>query len=447
MRAEMEFQGYIQRIAGMLMACLIFTSPLLIAQTLDSLQQQGRLSIETRIVPVDNIIAMQQLELQIEVATDRWFSGGTRIGHFEISDAIVLQREKFAVNSTRVEGGVTWTIQTWSVTIFPQRAGHFRIPAIPLTITVSDEDLQQITGQLSTEPMDFSAIVPEPLQGKPNWVASPVFSVKESFDRKLENFKPGDALIRTVKFSAEDTPAMMLPTLTSLELEGMSVYSKPPVLSDKANRGDYLSERTEVLTYVFEKPGDYQLPEEVFYWWNLQKQALQEIVLPAQMLQVGPGKGTGDVLSEDMSTDAEVTGSKADMAKFVLLALGLILLLYILIKRVVRSGRAIPAKLSEADLQKKFKAACAQENPELAIALLYQYLDHFGGAEFDGEIRPLLQVIDEGQKNQFDALMRAVFSEHAQQQADICLFAKQFRKRLRQHKYHSWLPPLEFKLN
>lgn len=109
---------------------MLLVIPAATAVTLAELQQADKLRIKTWVEPAEGIIARQQLLLQIEMATDKWFSGGTRIGHFEIKNAIVQQREQFALNSTRQEGDKTRTVQQWTLVVYPQRSGSFQIPAI-----------------------------------------------------------------------------------------------------------------------------------------------------------------------------------------------------------------------------------------------------------------------------------------------------------------------------
>lgn len=435
---------------SLLMLC-VSVNPLS-AQTLEALQQAGKLSIQTRVEPKDKIVAMQQIELQIEVATDKWFSGGTRIGRFEIDDAIVLQREKFAVNSTRVEAGTTWAVQTWAITIYPQRAGVFKVPEIPLELSIAGDELEKIQGELRTSPIEFRASVPDKLQDKKSWVASPVFGIKESFNRPLENFKPGDALVRNVKLSAEDIPAMMLPSLNPAEIEGVGIYHKPPELSDKVNRGDYLAERTEILTYVFEESGEYRLPEEIFYWWNLKSQQLEEIALPAHHFTVDDISAKTDTSGPGNEEDALPGAERHDKWLIIALSLSLlIVMLYLFIyMRKQRDKEGARQSLSERELQKAFKRACQRHETEKAIALLYQYLDHFGGNQFEGEIRPLLLDGHQGRdKEVFNEIMGVAFTESSQPVPDIRKFSDQFVAQLKKsgEAGSSWLAPIELKLN
>ena len=188
------------------------------ATTLKELYQADKLRISAWIDPGENIIARQQVKLQIEVATDKWFSGGTRIGIFEIKDAILLQRENFALNSSRNENNASWTVQQWTLVVYPQRGGVFEIPAIPVQLSIAGENLESIVGELHTEPFSFTASLPEPMfQGmleKTSWIVTSRFRINERFDKTYHDLKPGDAIVRSINMSAIDLPAMMLPDIT-----------------------------------------------------------------------------------------------------------------------------------------------------------------------------------------------------------------------------------------
>jgi len=430
--------GYIRAFARHLIGGLIYLVSILMLtpafaqsqelQTLESLQQDGRLSLKIWIEPTDNIVARQQVNLIIEVATDKWFTGGTRIGRFEIVDSIALQREKFAVNSTRVVAGQTWSVQQWALTLYPQRGGDFEIPAIPVTLSIaSDDPLSSIEGDLLTRPLRFTAQLPTALQPISSWVASPKFSVTEQFNRSLESLKPGDALIRTIRMAAEDLPAMMLPKMNMQDISGIGLYRKLPELADKVNRGDYLAERTEVLTYVFESTGDYQLPSEIFYWWDTRSSELREITLPEHRLEV---LGASSAEPVDDST----SGSQRWDWRLLLQGFGMFVVLFglIVVLRRLRTQRNTDdskarTKMSESHLRRAFIRACRKQQGAQAISLLYQYLDRYAGAGFEGSVR--VQLNQESQQvllNKFNEIMSMEFNDDAQVDLDMGVFAKQY---------------------
>jgi len=422
-------------------------------QTLEELISSDKLRIKSWIDPSDKIIARQQINLYIEIATDKWFSGGTRIGRVEIDDAILLQREQFAVNSTRTEGGKSWTVQMWTLVIYPQRDGAFEIPAIPLRLAIAGEGLKAISGGVFTERLEFTATIPEELKDKANWVVTTQFDVKESFDKSLEGLKPGDALIRTIDMSASDLPAMMLPEYTVETLPGIAIYLKPPEVTDKINRGQYLAGRTEVLTYVFEQSGNYQLPEQVYFWWNLQSQKMEFIELPARTLTIGIADSSG----AEMQLEGQKLSDNIDFSlaiKYLGSALLILLLIWLTVRkldRIFTPARPPHSSLpSEATLRRQLHQACSQNNSEKAVSLFYKLLDNYAGNQFHGSVRQLLGKTNETQlATEFDTIMRSVYAESNGNEIDLKNFSSQFVKQMkilkRSDDFSRWA--VELKLN
>lgn len=441
-------------------ALIVLGSPMLFinmtatATTLEELQQVDKVRINSWVEPQDGIIARQQVKLQIEVATDTRFSGGAKIGHFEIKDAIVLQREKFAVNSTRTDGDKDWTVQQWTLVVYPLRSGSFEIPAIPITLSIAGENLESITGKINTNPLVFSAKQPEALRGKKGWVATTRFDVEDSFDKPIEELKPGDALIRIIHMSADDLPAMMLPKFDAEDISGIAIYQKPPQVSDKVNRGDYFAERIETLTYVLEKPGEYLLPARSYYWWNLESGSLETIELPAKLLRVTSSSHAVDLADEnqdksvqDKSIDGDNLPSKLGVA---LVILGAAWLIWRRLRFYIQATPAKSAELSEKVLQRKFEKACRDNDFEKAMQLLYQWLDTYGGDSFYGSIRRRLHELGQAQTmNEFNKIMRSIYSADDNNEIDLRQFANRLISELKQKGQSSWLRnrDIELKLN
>jgi hypothetical protein len=438
-------------IAMLLGPLLLLVSMTVTATTLVELLQADKVRIKAWLEPAEGIIARQQVNLQIEVATDKWFSGGTRIGHVEIKDAIVLQRERFALNSTRQDGGITWTVQQWTLVVYPRRSGSFEIPAIPLTLSIAGENLEVITGNTTTQPMIFSAELPEALQHRQEWVATTDFEVKDRFDKSLEELKPGDALIRTISMSASNLPAMMLPKAIVADIPGMAVYAKPARLTDKVNRGDYLAERTQQITYVFENPGEFELPEETFHWWNLATQSAEVVILPAQTLVIAslPGQPVGQ---REISKTGLYERLTSNLPLIFLAGLIVVLLFaaWWLARRWFKHHESSTrTQLSNSQLLKQAKKACRENNQQQALNYLYQWLGHYG----TNSGRAISERVDELNNDElrltYDEMMQAIYSRDKSQSTVTCRFIDQLttaiKKKDRPNYTLRWA--VEMKLN
>jgi hypothetical protein len=437
-------------LSGLLMLLLSTT---VFAVTLAELQQADKLRIKTWVEPADGIIARQQLKLQIEVATDKWFSGGTRIGHFEIKDAIVLQRENFALNSTRTEGDKSWTVQQWTVVVYPQRGGSFEIPPIPLTLSIAGDNFDPISGRTHSQALVFSAAQPEAMQGKDGWVATSRFEVSESFNKPLEELRPGDALKRTINISADNLPAMMLPQIPVVDIPGIAVYNKPAQLVDKVNRGDYLAERIQEITYVFERPGEFEMPAQSYHWWNLETRTAELITLPAQSLVVA--SLTGQPIDQTESAQPEISvqseSNPALIYKTVVVVVLLLIVLWLIRQWfATRADKKLPAGMppTASWLLKQAKKASRQHDDEKALSYLYQWMNYDENNQ-DGVISTRVDKLNKPELRQaYNEVMQAIYSKD-KHPADAGRFIEQLvnasSNRGWRHKLFQW--DVKLKLN
>lgn len=306
----------------LLWALLVFNSACNTAWAEDSPVEQllalGRLQIKSSLEPTENIVPNQRVKLTLEVATDTWFTDGTRIGIPEIPGLVILQTEQFASNASETHDGQTWVIQRWTLDVFPQRAGDFTIADLPLRVQVNNGEGGDAAGEVRSPVVQFSVDVPENLATAERWVASPGFTVTQSFDRSLDDLAVGDAFEQQVRFEASDVLAMMLPTYEVERQPGLAAYPAPPVLDNSNNRGQSLATRTTRISYLVEQPGEYRLGAREYLWWNTASGDLELLSLPETRIDVA-----GTPL-------ADGSGSSNDKQRLVLALAGLMAMAFLL---------------------------------------------------------------------------------------------------------------------
>lgn len=223
----------------------------------------------------------EQVILYIEVATPRWFTGGTRIGSVEIPNVIAKQRNQLATNYTERKGGQTWSRQRWEITLYPQASGQFVIPPVAVGVQVSAPDGSKVAGTLYTQPIKFEASMPSGLLSDDSaWFTSTKVSVDQKWTTSNDELKVGDAITRTITINAQDSLSVLLPDLLSNDsTASYQAYPQPNRLDDKQTRGDYQSSRIEESVYVIQQGGEFTLPEHKFQWWNSKSKALETVVI------------------------------------------------------------------------------------------------------------------------------------------------------------------------
>ncbi|MEZ9566075.1 BatD family protein [Vibrio artabrorum] len=229
----------------------------------------------------------EQVILNIEVATPRWLTGGTRIGSIEIPNVIAKQRNQLATNYTERVNGTTWSRQRWEVTLYPMTSGEFVIPTIPVRIQVSAPGGSNVGGTLYTQPIKFEASLPSGLLSDESpWFSATDVDVEQEWQRSNESLKVGDAVTRTVTIKAKDSLSVLLPdVLTNESTQQFQAYPQPNRLDDTQQRGDYRSSRVEETVYVIQQGGEFTLPEFSFQWWDSKNQRLENVVIKSEVFE------------------------------------------------------------------------------------------------------------------------------------------------------------------
>lgn len=374
--------------------------------SLSDLLAEGKLRVEARLAPSLDVAPTQQVELIIEIATDRWFAAGTRIGLFEVEGAIVLRRNSFATNLTRRKRGQTWTVQIWTLHLHAQRAGVIQVPPIDLDLTIAGDDAKPITGRVQTEPMTLQVAEPPVLELPDSWIATDQFTVLERFDRSISDLLPGDAFNRTVVLEARNLPALLLPTVNFAGHEGLAAYVEQPEFKDTNNRGIVVGKRTESATYVLEKEGRHVLPAQEFFWWDTQDSQLRRVTLPEYVLETSNYIPPAEEGHQGENRDTKHVGT---VLVWITIAI-VLMLLRRRFRRVVKKSRGILLD-SRTQLERDFARHCRRGELEKAVTVLYKWLDRTGGQGHCATLRSrLVAANDEKQLHKFDELLASVYS-------------------------------------
>ncbi|MCC4786504.1 BatD family protein [Vibrio splendidus] len=229
----------------------------------------------------------EQVILNIEVATPRWLTGGTRIGSIEIPNVIAKQRNQLATNYTERVNGTTWSRQRWEVTLYPMTSGEFVIPTVPVRVQVSAPDGSNVGGTLYTQPIKFEASLPSGLlDNESPWFSATEVDTEQQWQRSSENLKVGDAITRTVTIKAKDSLSVLLPDVLNHEsTQQYQAYPQPNRLDDTQDRGNYRSSRIEEAVYVIQQGGEFTLPEFSFQWWDSKNQRLENVVIKGNVFE------------------------------------------------------------------------------------------------------------------------------------------------------------------
>lgn len=267
------------RIIFFLLVVISFTSN---GNSLSELKKLGHVDINVSIEADSSISPKQQILLIVDVGTDTWFTGGTKIGHIEVENAIVLKRNQLAMNYSERKGGKSWARQRWEITVYPTASGQYAIQPFSVELSVSGPNRKKITGKVITKPLSFSVSSPAAFFNEDtHWFSASAVTINQTWNIEADTkLHVGDAITRTITVQATDTTAVLLPTFFtntgSIAALGRE-YISPAELTDTQHRGNYQAQKVESTTIILQHAGEYQLPAQEMLWWNVTTQTLERV--------------------------------------------------------------------------------------------------------------------------------------------------------------------------
>lgn len=344
------------------------------ATTLEELLTNEQLNISIRLQTTGKILAKQAVVFEIEISTPHWFAKGTKFDPPQIADTVILPANQFAINSTKRVKGITWASQLRELTLYPLKEGRYQIPPIDVFVSIKTAASGAIEGKLFTPQLSFSVDVPTALKQVDHYTVSTDFqiSIKGEFNED-QSYSIGDAVTQVITFNADDIPAMMLPRYTKPALNGVSIYHKPAQLQDRISRGTLTGMRTESFTYIFERPGEYFIPEQNFYWWSLTSNTLLSERVPSQHWLV-----TG---TKEQGSDPTDENQWGKTKLFSIIALGvfslfiLFFLAYFKQANRLKTNKNSRCKKNHKEHYRAYIKAIKQKQYQLACKHLYKIYD------------------------------------------------------------------------
>lgn len=279
------------------MTMMFSLSPVVFALDIYQLEKEKQIEISSWL-DIDSkqqktAVINQQVIMYIEVATPRWFTGGTDIKPFSIDNLVIPPRNMLATNFTENIQGVTWSRQRWEVRLFPQISGKYVIPPIAVQVQISaehnDGKTENVRGVLFTQPLAFSAQNPSGfIDREKGWVTATKVALSQQWLQSSEETKAGDSVTRIITINASNTLAMLIPDLlkTQTDYNLYHSYPDPPQLKDSQVRGDYQSRRIEQEVYLLQSGGDVVFPELNLQWWNSDSGKLEQLTLEGKTIKV-----------------------------------------------------------------------------------------------------------------------------------------------------------------
>lgn len=228
----------------------------------------------------------QRLPFFIELNTRGSFDGSPTFSIPQIPGTVILKVGNPVVSSRQIDGE-DWFTQRHEFALFSQRDGTLEIPAIPIRFSSRNGFTGPVTDiDAKSEALTLTIQRPPGSEDIGFLITTDSLEITETWEPEPASAGIGSVFKRTINQRAVEMTGMALAPAPTRAPEGTRLYPGRAEVTDKTERGDFLGERRETITYLIEKPGTITLPEITFNWWNPTTKTIESKSLPAVTFDV-----------------------------------------------------------------------------------------------------------------------------------------------------------------
>ena len=245
--------------------------------------------VRTSLSTQGDVYVGQRVTLVVELFAPGFFASAATFDIPDPQGVLLMPSAEHPIVSSEDIDGVSYSVQRHELFAFPKRGGPQTIPSLPVRFAFKRSPLDQakVSASVTTDPVKFKVLLPPGAEGLGNVISARNLKVEETWHPELgkTTIKPGNAFTRTIIFSAPNLPGMVFPPFPADPIDGLGVYAKHQIL-DQTERGELRGERRDVITYVFQRSGEFTIPAARLTWWDLDDKQLQSIDFPAHVFDV-----------------------------------------------------------------------------------------------------------------------------------------------------------------
>jgi hypothetical protein len=235
---------------------------------------------------VPNVWVGQRATMFVELRAPGSFEGTANFDLPKIPGTLLMKISNPVVSSQDIEGA-SWFVQTHEFALFSQKAGVLDVPAFSVSFSHHEGFVGPVTEvKTRTSPATIEIQRPPGSERIGFLVTTDSLDISESWDKSPGASQVGAMFKRSIIQRALNLPGMALAPAPTTAPDGIKVYPGNAETKDELERGDFLGERRETITYLLQKSGTLSLPALTYVWWNPKTQTLDSRTLPAVTFEV-----------------------------------------------------------------------------------------------------------------------------------------------------------------
>ena len=260
---------------------------LMMAGLIGAIGQEAK--VRTSLSTQGDVYVGQRLTLVVELLAPGFFASAATFDLPDPQGVLLMPPTEHPIVSSEDIDGVSYSVQRHELFDSQSAEGRrlSRRCRCVSHLSARRSIRAKVSASVTTDPVEFTVLLPPGAEGLGNVISARNLKVEETWKPELgkTTIKPGDAFTRTIIFSAPNLPGMVFPPFPGDSIDGLGLYAKHQIL-DQTERGELRGERRDVITYVFQRSGEFTIPAARLSWWDLDNKELRSIDFPTHIFNV-----------------------------------------------------------------------------------------------------------------------------------------------------------------
>ncbi|MEN8117176.1 MAG: BatD family protein [Bacteroidota bacterium] len=386
--------------------------------SLHSPAQKPNAFARVSITPREGVVR-QPYKVTIRVYSSTWFAKPLQFANLQIDDAFIIPFTR-TVSSINYINNKKYATLSFYYLVFPYNTGTLEIPELEISTSIPPEgDYKGQPVVIKSRPQKIKVNPVPSTKNEEVWMVAKNITIKEHWDKPLDNLKVGDVAEREITITASGTlPSLILP----LEIEKpelVSTYPKEPVLRDKHTDKDVNGLRIEKYAYLFEKEGEIILPEEIVTWWNPITKRVYNRIIPERKLNILANPDLALMKSLKDSLQAMTTPAEVELeekttpwARIGIIAVLTLVILWLVLKTGKKAVKSVKNRRA-AYLQSEpyfYKKVVRTLNKGETIQFIRELYGWFDKARKSGQTPAIYFYLDIGEQKLLERVVLLSYS-------------------------------------
>ena len=213
-----------------------------------------------------------------------------------MQEAIIEELGETKTNEEINNGMISYSF-TKKYAIFFDKSKSYNIPSLTFEGLIQKEEQinsffmpsffskpQRVIARSLAIPINIKPI-PKEFPTHQTFIPLDELIIEDKFPNNNE-FNTNDAITRTFSIKGVKTLSSMLPIPIIPNIDGIKTYSENSNKEQKFSDNAIESQIKISHTYIPQKPGDYNIKEQIIYWWDTKNDTLQTSIIKAIDLKI-----------------------------------------------------------------------------------------------------------------------------------------------------------------